>query len=291
MSSYQGRKMNPTYFHSSQIKFFLYLIPFCLFMALPILFIFFHSLKPLDELFAFPPRFYVVNPTLENFRNLFERTSVTGIPMSRYLFNSILASLLLVFLSVVIGSMAAFALSKLKFRFKSILFEINTLALMFVGVAVGVPRYLVIRNVGLVDSFFAHIVPLLAIPVGLFLLKQFIDQVPDVLIEAARIDGASDIYIFFHVILPLIKPALATVAILSFQTIWNNVESSNLYINSDSKKTLAFYLTTLTSQTGNTVAGQGMASAASLIMFLPNLILFVVMQSKVMDTMAHSGIK
>ncbi|MBN2695989.1 MAG: carbohydrate ABC transporter permease, partial [Bacilli bacterium] len=177
MRRFQGRKMNPTYFHPGQIKFYLYLIPICLFMGLPIIFIFFHAFKPLDELFAFPPRFFVINPTLINFRNLFERTSVTGIPMSRYLFNSLLASAIMVLLSLLIGSMAAFALSKLKFKFKSLLFEINTIALMFVGIAVMVPRYLVIQNVGLLDSFFAHIVPLLAIPVGLFLLKQFIDQV------------------------------------------------------------------------------------------------------------------
>lgn len=291
MSKYLGQQMNPQRFHRSQMKFLVYLVPIVIIMGLPIIFIIFHAFKPLDELFAFPPQFFVKNPSLENFRNLFERTSTTGIPMSRYLFNSIVASVLMVFLSLLIGSMAAFAFSKVKFKSKSLLFEINTFALMFVGVAVGVPRYLVIRNIGLIDSFFAHIIPLLAIPVGLFLLKQFIDQVPDVLIEASRIDGATDLYIFWKVILPLIKPALATVAIMAFQVTWNNVETSNLYVNSDNLKTLAFYMNTLTAQTGNTVAGQGMAAAASLIMFMPNLILFIIMQSKVMDTMAHSGIK
>ncbi|MFW6319664.1 MAG: carbohydrate ABC transporter permease [Bacillota bacterium] len=291
MASQQFRKMNPKKFHKNQLIFYAYLIPLCFFMALPIVFIFFHAFKPIDELFAFPPRFFVINPSLDNFRNLFKRTSVTGIPMSRYLFNSLIVTVLMVVSTVIISSMAGFAFSKLKFKFKHILFEINTLALMFVGIAVIVPRYLVIQELGLIDNFFVHVLPLLAIPVGLFLLKQFVDQIPNELIEAARVDGATDLYIYWHIILPLIKPAIATVAILAFQTIWINVETSNLYINSDGKRTLAFYMMTLTTQTGNTVAGQGLAAAATLIMFVPNLILFIILQRNVMDTMAHSGIK
>mgnify|MGYP001449163527 FL=1 len=128
-------------------------------------------------------------------------------------------------------------------------------------------------------------------PIGLFLLKQFIDQVPDELKEAAMMDGAGDFLIFRKVILPVIRPALATVAILAFQAVWNNVETSNYYVNDEGVRTLAFFMSTMASQTGNTVAGQGMAAAASLIMFLPNLIMFIFLQSKVMNTMAHSGLK
>jgi multiple sugar transport system permease protein len=128
-------------------------------------------------------------------------------------------------------------------------------------------------------------------PVGLFLVKQFIDQVPTSLVEAAQIDGASDYYILIKIIMPLITPAIATIAILTFQLAWNNTEASVLYINNESLKTFAFYMSALTSTTGNTVAGQGMSAAASLIMFLPNLILFIILQSRVMNTMVHSGIK
>ncbi|GHU01462.1 hypothetical protein FACS1894147_01360 [Spirochaetia bacterium] len=132
----------------------------------------------------------------------------------------------------------------------------------------------------------------MAIPVGLFLVKQFIDQVPDSLIEAARIDGGSEFMIYRKIILPLVRPALSTVAILSFQAVWNNMETSQYYINEETLRTFAFYMNTLaTGESGVTIAGQGVNAAASLIMFLPNLIIFIVLQSQVMSTVAHSGIK
>jgi ABC-type glycerol-3-phosphate transport system permease component len=143
------------------------------------------------------------------------------------------------------------------------------------------------------DTFWVHILPGLAMPVGLFLIKQFIDGIPDEVIEAAQIDGANDVAVYLRIVLPMIKPAIATIAILTFQATWNNAEISTMYINNESLKTFAFYLTTLTSTaTGaNVVAGQGMAAAASLIMFLPNLIIFIFLQSQVMSTMSHSGLK
>ncbi|MGB4180539.1 MAG: carbohydrate ABC transporter permease, partial [Bacilli bacterium] len=165
-----------------------------------------------------------------------------------------------------------------------------TLALMFVGVAVMIPRYLIIESLGLIDTFFVHIVPFLAVPVGLFLIKQFIDQVPNELIEAAKMDGAGSFTIYRRIILPMIKPAIATIAILSFQAVWNDAGTSATYIDSDQLKTFAYFMNTL-SASSNVVAGQGMSAAAALIMFVPNLIIFIVLQGKVMNTMAHSGIK
>ena len=292
MSSFQGTKINPKRFHRSQIKFYLILVPLAIFMALPIVYIFSHAFKPIDELFAFPPRFFVQKPTLQNFIDLFTATNQLGIPILRYLFNSIVIALIVVCLTALFGTMAGYALSKLKFKGRQTIFEINTLALMFVPAAVTIPRYLLIEKLGLIDSFWVHIWPALALPVGLFLLKQFIDQIPDELLEAAKMDGASHIRIYWHIILPLIRPAIATVAILAFQSIWNSAETSELYINNETLKTFAFYMSTLTSTTtGNTVAGQGIAAAASLIMFLPNLVIFILLQSQVMNTMAHSGIK
>ena len=133
---------------------------------------------------------------------------------------------------------------------------------------------------------------MIPLPVALFLVKQFVDQVPDSLIEAAYMDGAKEWQIYWKVILPLIKPAIATAAILVFQQVWTNLEAANYYINDDGLKSLAFYMNTLTrTTTTNTVAGQGLSAAASLIMFLPNLILFCILQRNVMNTMAHSGIK
>jgi multiple sugar transport system permease protein len=128
-------------------------------------------------------------------------------------------------------------------------------------------------------------------PVAMFLIKQFIDQTPNELIESAKIDGASEMQIFYHIIRPIVSPAIATVGILAFQQIWNDTSTSITFITDESKRTLAFYMMSLTSAAGNNVAGQGMAAAASLIMFVPNLILFIFLQSKVMNTMAHSGIK
>ncbi|MEI8094135.1 MAG: carbohydrate ABC transporter permease [Spirochaetales bacterium] len=284
-------RFNPERFHKAQLPLYLFLFPLALFMALPILFIVFHAFKPLDELFAFPPVFIPGHPTLQNFSDLFGQIDKGGIPFSRYLANSLVVSLSVVVLSVLTGSLAAYALSKKKFGARSLLFEINTLALMFLPIAVTIPRYLVMSQLGILDTVFAHILPLLAMPVGVFLIKQFVDQVPDELIEAARIDGAGDARIFFQVIVPLVAPALSTVAILSFQAAWNNAETSSLFVDGEDLKTLAFYLGTLASSSGTTVAGQGMAAAASLLMFVPNLIVFIVFQGRVMNTMARSGIK
>lgn len=291
MSKFSGTKINPKKFHKSQIKFFAVLIPMSIFVGLPILFIINHAFKPLNELYAWPPRFFVRRPTFENFRALVDLASDSGIPFSRYLFNSILVTVIGVFLSILITSLAAYGLSKLKFKGKKLLFEINTLALMFVPIAVTIPRYLTMSNVGLIDTYLALILPLIAIPVGLFLVKQFIDQTPNEVIESAKIDGASEMQIFLKIILPIIAPAVATVGILSFQLFWNDIVGSSLYVDSESIKTLPFYFSTLSALVGNPVAGQGMRAAASFIMFVPNIILFIFLQNKVMNTMAHSGIK
>ena len=289
-SSFQGTKINPLTFHKSQIKFLVVILPVAFFMILPIIYIFNHAFKPLDELFLFPPRFLVSRPTLDNFSDLFQVASQTGIPLSRYLFNSLVITALVVVLSIFVSSLSGYALSKLKFKLKKPLLAINNIALRFVGVSVMIPRYLIIETLGLVDSFWVHILPGLAVPVGLFLIKQFIDQIPDELIEAAKIDGANHFQIYLKIIMPLIKPAIATIAIISFQSVWNNAESSVIYINRETLKTFAFYMSTLTSST-NEIAGQGMAAAAALIMFLPNLVIFIFLQNQVMNTMAHSGIK
>ncbi len=290
MASFQGTKINPNRFSLGQVKFYLILITFSILMILPIIFIFSNAFKPMDELFAFPPRFLVQHPTFDNFNNLFSLFSTSGIPISRYLLNSIIISLLTVILTILISTSASYALSKKNFKLKNFLFEINTLALMFVPIAVSIPRFLIIVKLGLIDTFIINILPIIAMPVGVFLLKQFIDQIPNQLIEAAQIDGATDWIIFTKIVIPITKPAIATITILAFQAAWNNVESSLMYINDESIKNFAYYLSTFTA-TNNTVAGQGIAAAAALIMFIPNLLIFVFMQSKVMSTMAHSGIK
>ena len=288
--AYKGKRINPQKFERGQIKIIAILLPLVIFMALPIVFIANHAFKPMDELFAFPPTFFVRNATLENFTKLIKFCRTAGVPLSRYVFNSLLVTGLTVGLSLLFTTFAAFALAKLKFKGRQLMMDINQLALMFVATAVLIPRYLVICKVGLIDSIWAHILPLLAYPVALFLVKQFVEQVPDSLIEAAYIDGATDWTVYRKIIIPMIKPAIATAAILVFQQVWVNMETSNYYVNDDSMKTLTFYMNSLVN-VNNTVSGQGMAAAASLILFVPNLVLFIILQNNVMNTMAHSGIK
>lgn len=288
--AYKGNRINPRKFEKGQIKIMIVILPLVLFMGLPIIFIICHAFKPMDELFAFPPKFFVTRPTFDNFTKLFKASRTSGIPMSRYLFNSVIVTIAVVFSSIVFSTAAGFALSKLKFKGKISMMKINQAALMFVPVAVMIPRYLTINVLGFTDTYFAHILPLIPLPVALFLVKQFIDQVPDSLIEAAYIDGASEFKVYQSIIIPLIRPAIATAAILVFQQVWVNMETSNYYVSGEGLKTLTFYMNTLTS-TNNTVAGQGIAAAASLIMFLPNLLIFIILQNSIMNTMAHSGIK
>lgn len=290
MSAFQGTKINPSRFHKSQIKFYILLVLISVAMVLPIIFIFCQAFKPVDELFAYPPKFFVRNPSLSNFRKLFASMESSNVPIARYFFNSFASTAITVILTLLISALAGYALAKKKFRLKNFIFNMNTLALMFVPTAVMIPKYLVISKLGLIDSFWAHIIPALALPVGLFLVKQFMDQIPDELIEAARIDGAKERTVFLKIVLPLSKSPLATVAILAFQTAWNSIDASSMYISSEKNKTFAFYMSTLTTA-GNDVVGQGMAAAAALIMFIPNLVIFIIMQKQVMDTMAHSGIK
>ena len=286
----KGRKINPKKFEIGQLKIILLILPLVIFMGMPIIFILNHAFKPMEELFAFPPTFFVKNPTFENFTKLIKFSDSSGIPLSRYLFNSLVVTVITVGLALLLTTMSAFALAKIKFKGRNMLTQINQIAIMFVSTAVLIPRYLVICNLGLIDNLLAHILPLVAMPVALFLVKQFVEQIPDSLLEAAYMDGATDLDVYLKVILPMIRPAIATASILVFQQVWTNMETSSYFFSDDSMKTLTFYMNTLVNA-NNTVAGQGMAAAASLIMFLPNLVLFIILQNKVMNTMASSGIK
>ena len=215
---FAATKINPTRFSWSQWPFFAILIPFCVFMVLPIVYIVNHAFKPFDELIEYPPRFFVKNPTFDNFIEFFKVSSISDIPVGRYLFNSLIITVLVCFLSIVVAAMTGYALSKLKFKLKGIIFEVNNIALMFVGIAVTIPKYIITDKLGLTNTFWVHIVPILAIPVGMFLIKQFIDQIPNDLIEAAKMDGATEFKIFWTIILPLIKPTASVPTIPSEAT-------------------------------------------------------------------------
>jgi ABC-type glycerol-3-phosphate transport system permease component len=261
------------------------------FMLLPIVYLFFHALKPYYELFLYPPRFIARNPTLQNFTDLFLVTQSSIVPMTRYLFNSLVAALLVVVTTCFFSLLCAYPLSKHKFPGQSLIFNTIIISLMFAPEMVGIPRYFVISNLGIINTYWGHVLPLVAMPVGVFLMKQFIDQIPNELLEASRVEGASEFKIFYKIVTPLVMPALATVAILSFQGAWSNEETSQFFMEDETMKTLPFFVGTLTNGLANNVANQGAAAAAALILFIPNFIIFLAMQSKVVSTMMHSGIK
>lgn len=287
--AFQVIQLNPKKFQASQIKFLIILLPICAVMILPIIYIICQAFKPLDELFYFPPKIFVKNPTFSNYSELFRLARTTGLPWLRYLLNSLLITIIYVVCVLFLSVCAGYAFSKKEFKIKKIFFTINQLAMMFIAVAVQIPMYLIISYLGLIDTFWVHVLPSLAVPVYLFLMKQNIDDVPKEILESARLDGANDFQIIVKFVIPLVKPTIATIAILAFQSIWNSGGASTIYLNSENLKTLPYYLGLLSSQAG--IKAAGVSAASSLILFLPNLIIFIVMQSKVMNTMARSGIK
>lgn len=271
------------------LLFFLTLLS--VFMLLPIVYIFNHAFKPLHELFLFPPTFIVRSPTWQNFIELLSLTQSEFVPVSRYIFNSVVVTIITTFSMVVTSAFCAYALSKHKFPGSNAVFSLIMLSLLFVPTVIQIPRFVVVQSIGIMNTYWGHVLPLIAMPVGVFLMKQFIDQVPDELMEAAKIDGASELRIFFQIVIPIVTPAVATIAIISFQTVWGDIETSQLFMQDESMKTLPYYMMSLTANLANTVARQGAAAAGALIMFLPQLIIFLFFQRKVIATMAHSGIK
>lgn len=285
-----GARFNPTRFDSSQIKFILIVLPFVILMLLPMIFIVSHAFKPYSELYSYPPKLFVRRPTLDSFTALFKLTSQSGVPLTRYLFNSIIQAVGVIALTIIMGSLASYSFSFLKYKGKRLLLSLNQVAIMFVAVAVAVPRYYVMSKLHLTNNVFSLIIPLIAMPVGVFLLKQFMDQIPRELIDAAKIDGANNLQVYWKVVMPLVKPALSTIAILSFQAAWNNTEAASLYIDDESQKTLAYYFSTM-AMGSSALANQGITAVATLLMFLPNIIFFIIVQNQVMNTMAYSGMK
>jgi len=286
---FRGTKINPRHFSRSQLPFYIILVPLAVFMVIPVVYIINSAFKPMAELFAFPPTIFAKRFTLASFRMLASYSDMSGLPIARYIINSVIVVLVTVLLTIIVTVCSAYALSKKDFKSRDMLFKINQMALMFVPVAVSVPRFLMIVNAGLINSWFAHILPFLAMPIGLFLMKQFIDQLPDSLIESAKIDGAKDFTIITKIVVPLTRPAIATVAILTFQSVWGSVEASNFFITNESMKTISYVIYQLEAA-GNPLFA-GMIAAGGMLMFIPNLIMFIIMQSQVMNTMAHSGIK
>ena len=262
------------------------------FTALPLIYIVNAAFKPLDELFLFPPTFFVKHPTGKNFRDLVISLGSSTVPFLRYVFNSVFVSLCVVVGTVIISSTAAFALSKLELPFKAFWFNLIISALMFSNHVTTIPRYLVIESMGLYNSYTALILPQIAVAYNVFLMKQFLDQYPDQIMEAAHIDGAGDFLTFIKIVFPGQKPVVATMVVLTFVSCWNDFFSTLVYTSSHTMKTLPLALQTISGGAGaSSVSRAGAVSAASLLMILPVIIIFTLMQGKVMETMTQSGIK
>ena len=265
---------------------FIFLCFVALILVIPLVYIISNSLKPYNELFLFPPKLFVKNPTTDNYADLFTLISNSWVPFSRYLANTVFITVVGTIGNVLLGSMAAFAISKIRFPGANFIFKLIVLSLMFSATVTAIPTYLIIAKIGWIDTYYALIVPSLQSSLGIYLMKQFIDQIPDTLIEAAKIDGANDGRIYLSIIMPSVKPAWLTVIILSIQSLWN-ITGSN-YIFSEQLKTLPVAMSQIVS---GGIARAGASAAVSVVMLSVPVLSFIIAQSNVVETMATSGMK
>ncbi len=267
------------------ITFFLVLLG--AFMFLPMVYAIMQSLKPLDELWVFPPRFYVVNPTLKNYGDLLRLMSTSWVPFSRYIFNTILIAVVGTGGNLVLSSLAAYALAKIKFPGREFFFQTIVLSLMFNSTVTGICNFIVMTALGWVDSYFAIIIPTFASTMGLYLMKQFMESsVSDAVLESSRLDGASEFRTFLTIAMPMVKPAWLTLIVYSFQGLWNS--GTSIYIYSEELKTFNYAISQILSG-GIVRAGAGAAS--TVVMMLVPITVFVITQSNIIETMGSSGMK
>ena len=278
------RKPNRSFWGDFGIYFMMAL--FAVAMAFPLVFNIAASLKPLDELFRFPPKVFAQHPTLDNFSDLFVTMGQSYVPFSRYLTNTVLITFVGTFGHVIIASMAAFVLAKYDFPGGRTFFSIVVTALMFSGYVTGIPNYVIMSRLGFIDTFWAIILPAFAAPIGLFLMKQFMESLPTALIEAAHLDGAGEFRIFWSIVMPNVKPAWLTIIIFSVQSLWNNNAATVIY--TEKNKTLVYALQQI--QAGG-VARTGQAAAVTVIVMLVPILIFILSQSRILETMASSGLK
>lgn len=255
-------------------------------MVLPMIYALNNAFKPLDELFVFPPRFFVRHPTIQNFSDLFNIMSNSWVPFSRYIFNTLFITVAGTAGHVIMASMAAYSLAKHKFFGSTFIFQTIVLSLMFSGAVTFIPNYLIMAKFKWIDSYASIIVPAFQSSLGLYLMKQFMEGVNDSLLEAARIDGASEVTVFWKVAMPAVKPAWLTLIILSVQGLWN--ATGGAYIYSEQLKTLPVALSQIIS---GGIARAGVGAAISLFMMIVPITLFIITQSNIIQTMASSGMK
>lgn len=264
-----------------------FLIILGLFMFLPMVYTISQSLKPLDELFIFPPRFLPRKPTLSNFSQLFSLMSFSWVPFSRYIFNTVFISVAGTFGNLVFSSLAAYALAKIEFPGNNFFFQIIQKSLMFSPSITGTIQFLVMSKLGWVDTYLAVIVPAFASSLGLYLMKQFMDtNVTTEILESARLDGAKEFRIFWSIAMPMVKPAWLTLIIYAFKDLWSIGSSS--YIYSEQLKTINYAISQISSAG---ITRQGVAAAGTVFVMIVPILVFVVSQSNIIETMGSSGMK
>ncbi len=258
-----------------------------LFMFLPMLYVVMQSLKPLDELWMFPPRFYVVNPTLSNYTDLFSLMNTSWVPFSRYIFNTVFVSVIGTTGNLFFSSLAAYAMAKIKFPGGKLMFKTVQRSLMFHATVTSITSFMIMGALGWVDTYWARIIPAWATSMGLYLMKQFMEtNVNDSVLESSRLDGAGELRTYWTIAMPMVKPAWLTLIIFSFKDLWN--AGASVYIQSEQLKSFNYAIQQVMAG-GIKRAGAGAAS--TVIMMLVPIIVFVISQSNIIETMGSSGRK
>ena len=255
-------------------------------MILPLVMVINNSLKPLDELFQFPPKIFVKNPTLENFSDLFVVMSDSWVPFSRYMLNTVILTGGGMVGHVIVASLAAYPLAKNKFPGQKILFQMVILSMMFSWTVTQTPQFMIITWLGINNTYLALILPAFSFGMGLFLMKQFMEQLPDSLIESARLDGANEWQLFWRIIMPNVKPAWLTLAIFQFQQMWAN--TGGTFLRDEQLRPMQHALYQVE---GGGVARAGAAAAVTLIIAAVPITFFLICQKNILETMTSSGIK
>ena len=277
------------YTHSrlGNFTYFFFLILAGAFSLLPFIYCICTAFKPLDELLVFPPRFFVHRPTVENFVILPTLIEKLRVPLSRYIFNTAFITFAGTALHIIVASMAAYVLAKTDIKFKKAIFAVVQLSLLYNAYTLEVPRYLIYSNMKIIDTLWVYILPAIPSTTGVFLIKQYMDSsVPDSLLEAARIDGAGPVSIYFKIVMPITKPAWMTLMLLSFQSLWSAMPSGTVF--SEKLKTLPYVLSSITA---GGIARAGSAMAAAVLMIIPPIIILVISQTNVVETMGSAGMK
>lgn len=280
------KKRKPNRSIAGDIALYIFLLLVAFVMAFPIIYAVSSALKPLDELFKFPPKIFAQNPTLDNFSDLFVTMGKSWVTFSRYLFNTVWITFAGTFGHLIIASMGAFVLAKYEFPGNETFFKVVTVAMMFTGYVTQIPNYLILNKLGWIDTYWAIIIPAFASPMGLFLMKQFMEGLPTSLIEAAKIDGANEWRVFAGIVMPNVKPAWMTLIIFSVQALWNNKAAT--YIYSEERKTLVYALQQI--QAGG-IARTGQGAAVLVVVMIVPIAIFIFSESQILETMASSGLK